>query len=104
MPTRRGFDEWLGLPYSNDMWPHYPQAKPGAYPDLPMYDGEKVLIPAMTHEDQNTMTTRCTERALAFIERNKDKPFFFYLAHSNAARAAACEREVRRQVRRGTFR
>jgi len=82
MPTRRGFDEWLGLPYSNDMWPHCPEAKPGAYPDLPMYDGEKVLIPAMTHEDQNTMTTRYTERAVAFIEKNKDRPFFFYLAHN----------------------
>ena len=29
MPLRRGFDEWLGLPYSNDMWPHHPEAKPG---------------------------------------------------------------------------
>ena len=82
MPTRRGFDEWLGLPYSNDMWPHCPEAKPGAYPDLPMYDGEKVILPAMTHEDQNTMTTRYTERSVAFIEKNKDRPFFFYLAHN----------------------
>jgi arylsulfatase len=47
-----------------------------------MYDGEKVIIPAMTHEDQNQLTTRYTERAVAFIERNKDRPFFFYLAHS----------------------
>ena len=49
---------------------------------LPMYDGEKVILPAMTHEDQNTMTTRYTERAVAFIEKNKDRPFFFYLAHN----------------------
>ncbi|MEQ1853320.1 MAG: sulfatase [Chthoniobacteraceae bacterium] len=82
MPLAQGFDEYLGLPYSNDMWPHHPQAKPGAYPPLPMYEGEKVIIPAMTHEDQNQLTTRYTERAVAFIERNKDRPFFFYLAHS----------------------
>ena len=82
LPLRQGFDEWLGLPYSNDMWPHHPEAKPGAYPDLPMYDGDKVVIPAMTHADQNEMTTRYTERAVAFIGKNKARPFFLYLAHS----------------------
>src|SRR5207244_10882274 len=51
-------------------------------PDLPMYDGEKMIIPAMTHEDQNAMTTRYTERAVAFIAKNKSRPFFVYLAHS----------------------
>ena len=82
LPLRQGFDEWLGLPYSNDMWPHHPEAKPGAYPDLPMFDGDKVIIPAMTHEDQNQMTTRYTERAVSFIKRNREHPFFLYLAQS----------------------
>src|SRR5438552_7568271 len=64
LPTRHGFDEYLGLPYSNDMWPVPPEgAKPGQvsrksrYPDLPMLDGERVVIPAMTHRDQEQMTT-----------------------------------------------
>ena len=82
LPMRQGFDEWLGLPYSNDMWPHHPEAKPGTFPDLPMYDGDKITIPAMTHGDQNQMTTRYTERAVSFIEKNKEHPFFLYLAHS----------------------
>lgn len=28
LPTRHGFDEYYGLPYSNDMWPRNPEAKP----------------------------------------------------------------------------
>ena len=36
----------------------------------------------LRHEDQEQLTTRYTERAVSFIERNKDRPFFFYLAHS----------------------
>jgi arylsulfatase len=34
-PTRHGFDEYFGLPYSNDMWPFHPEAKKGTYPDPP---------------------------------------------------------------------
>ena len=82
MPLAQGFDEYLGLPYSNDMWPYHPQAKPGAYPKLPLYEGEKVIDADVTPDDQRQLTTRYTERAVAFIERNKDRPFFFYLAHS----------------------
>jgi arylsulfatase A len=40
LPTRHGFDEYLGLPYSNDMRPHHPDAKPGTYPPLPLIEGE----------------------------------------------------------------
>ena len=32
LPTHHGFDEYFGLPYSNDMWPRHPEAKPGSYP------------------------------------------------------------------------
>lgn len=82
LPTRHGFDEWFGLPYSNDMWPHHPEARKGTYPDLPLYDGETVVDPAVEPDDQKTLTTRYTERAVRFIERNHDRPFFLYLAHS----------------------
>ena len=34
MPLDHGFDEYFGLPYSNDMWPHHPQTS--AYPPLPL--------------------------------------------------------------------
>lgn len=79
---RQGFDEYLGLPYSNDMWSQPPAVKPDGYPPLAMYEGEKVIIPVVTHADQSQLTTRYTERAVAFIEQHKEQPFFFYLAHN----------------------
>src|SRR5690606_34754802 len=42
LPTRHGFDEYLGLPYSNDMWPRHPE-NPKAYPPLPLIEGENVI-------------------------------------------------------------
>jgi arylsulfatase A-like enzyme len=78
LPTRHGFDDYFGLPYSNDMWPHHPTGGKN-YPPLPLMDGEKIveLMP-----DQTKLTTTYTERAVAFIDRNKEQPFFVYLAHS----------------------
>lgn len=77
LPTRHGFDEYFGLPYSNDMWPHHPTNK--SFPDLPLIDGEKIVE---HNPDQTQLTMWYTERALKFIERNKDQPFFLYLPHS----------------------
>ena len=37
LPTRHGFDEFSGIPYSNDMWPSHPEAKKGTYPPLPFF-------------------------------------------------------------------
>ena len=39
LPLQHGFDEYFGLPYSNDMWPRHPQQK-DFYPDLPLIDGD----------------------------------------------------------------
>ncbi len=82
LPTRHGFDEYLGLPYSNDMGPGHPEARPGAYPPLPLIEGDRVVDPDVTADDQRGLTARYTERAVSFIGRHKDVPFFFYLAHS----------------------
>src|SRR6266498_390770 len=79
LPTRHGFDEYFGLPYSNDMWPNNPSAPKGFYPDLPLIENEKVALLA---PDQTQLTTWYTERAVKFIEKAKDKPFFLYLPHS----------------------
>jgi len=81
LPTNHGFDEYLGLPYSNDMWPFHPEAG-SSYPDLPMFDGVRIVNPKVTPDDQTQLTTQYTERAVRFIEKNKNKPFFVYLAHS----------------------
>jgi len=82
LPTRHGFDEYFGLPYSNDMWPHHPEAKKGTYPPLPLIEGEKIIDAEVTPEEQPDLTTWYAGRAVKFIERNKDRPFFFYLAHN----------------------
>ena len=75
-PTRHGFDEWYGLPYSHDMWPKHPNSN---YPDLPLYENEKVVA---RNPDPSTLTTNYTQHAVSFIERNAEHPFFLYLAHS----------------------
>lgn len=77
LPTEQGFDSYHGLPYSNDMWPHHPEAK-DYYPPLPLYRNTAVID---TLDDQSMLTTNYTEEALTFIEKSKDKPFFLYLAH-----------------------
>jgi len=90
LPVRHGFDEYFGLPYSNDMWPLHPDRlklpandpKRTGYPELVMFEGDKVVIPQITHEDQNQLTTWYTEHAVRFIEKNQARPFFLYLAHN----------------------
>ncbi|HEY6226405.1 MAG TPA: sulfatase, partial [Verrucomicrobiae bacterium] len=82
LPVHHGFDEYLGLPYSNDMWPHHPEAKPGTYPPLPLIKDDGVSDPDVSAEDQVGLTTLYTQRAVDFIQRKKDGPFFFYLAYA----------------------
>src|SRR5262249_38770940 len=66
-PTRRGFDEYLGILYSNDMHP------------VELIDGDRrVEYPVV----QATLTRRYTERALAFLEQNKGRPFFLSSPHA----------------------
>lgn len=88
LPLQHGFDEYLGLPYSNDMWPVDYDGNPvsegnkAQYPPLPLIDGNDRIDTIETLEDQATLTTRYTERALEFIDRHADGPFFLYMAHS----------------------
>ena len=88
LPPKQGFDEYLGLPYSNDMWPVDFDGKPVTsgwkrfYPPLALIDGDKKVGEIDTLDDQAKLTTLYTQRAVQFIEKNKDRPFFLYLAHS----------------------
>ncbi len=108
LPTRNGFDHWFGLPYSNDMWPYHPKVTrsgpenavskvvreraeltgfdgqgqhypPDWFPPLPLMRDEAVVE---THPDQSTLTARYTAEALRFIDANRHRPFFLYLAHA----------------------
>lgn len=72
LPTDQGFDSYFGIPYSNDM-------NHSGMPPIPLMQGEKIIEqPA----DQRTLTKRYTEHSLSFIQKNKDRPFFLYLAHT----------------------
>lgn len=75
-PLRNGFDEYLGLPYSNDNSKYHPTERD--LPPLPLYDGDRVIE---NDPDQSQFTRRFTERAVAFIERNRTQPFFLYVPH-----------------------
>lgn len=77
LPRNHGFDEFFGIPYSNDMWPNHPTSK-NYYPPLPLIENETTI---QTNPDQSQFTTQFTEKSLNFIEKNKKKPFFLYLAH-----------------------
>jgi len=79
LPTRHGFDEWFGIPYSNDMWPYHPQqGTVFNFPDLPLYENETIID---TLIEQSQLTRQITERSVDFIRRNKDSPFFLYVPH-----------------------
>jgi len=77
LPRKHGFDEFFGIPYSNDMWPNHPTGK-NYYPPLPLIENETTI---QTNPDQSQFTTQFTEKSLNFIEKNKNNPFFLYLAH-----------------------
>ena len=89
LPLQHGFDEYFGLPYSNDMWPYHPgvlhlpmEERLKRWPHLPLIEGNKIINQRVSGKDQEKLTTQYTERAVSFIEKNKDRPFFAYIPHS----------------------
>ncbi len=79
LPLQQGFDEFFGIPYSNDMWPYHPQQGPVFDFDiLPLIKDNDVID---TITDQSLLTTQITEQSIDFIKRNKAQPFFLYVAH-----------------------
>lgn len=93
LPTRHGFDSYFGIPYSNDMDNVAPKSLRGRKvfqnPDWRHFNvpllrstagaaAEQVERPT----DQRTITRRYTLAAVDFIRKQKDGPFFLYVAHS----------------------
>ena len=79
LPNAHGFDDYFGIPYSNDMWPLHPQQGPVFnFKALPLLENGSVLD---TLTDQTELTTQLTQRAVQFIEEKKEQPFFLYVAH-----------------------
>ena len=91
LPMVHGFDDYFGIPYSNDMnitrkdydywklWTdEYKNLVPADF-NVPLLRGtEEIERPV----DQTTLTRRYTEEAIRWIRENKDEPFFMYLAHN----------------------
>jgi arylsulfatase A-like enzyme len=88
LPLQHGFDEYLGLPYSNDMWPVMFDGSPAPedhwkrkYPILPVIRNNDKIEEIHTLADQAKLTTLFTQNAVNFIKKNKKKPFFLYVPH-----------------------
>ena len=89
LPLQHGFDEYIGLPYSNDMWPLDDIGNPvpeghnrKSNPELPLIEGNEPIDYITSLEDQDKLTTLYTEKAVDFINRNANNPFFLYVPHS----------------------
>ena len=76
LPTRQGFDEYLGIPYSDDQTK---DRNPAEWPEQPLMRNEEVIEAPV---NRDTLTKRYTEAAVDFITRHKDGPFFIYLPHA----------------------
>jgi len=81
-PLDRGFDENVGIMYSNDMWKNHPGNPKhwGKYP-LIWWDNGEHKVPEVDHEHQKEFTKWITEAAVDFITRHKDEPFLCYIPH-----------------------
>jgi len=67
LPTNRGFDEYYGIPYSNDQTP-----------SVLLHNTDVIESPVQL----NSLTQRYTDQAVSFIRRSKDAPFFLYMPHT----------------------
>ncbi len=80
LPTEQGFDTFLGIPYSNDMWPHHPRGF--RFPPLPLMRDTEVIGVIENMEDQGQLARWETEAAIEFILEHQDEPFFAYIPHA----------------------
>lgn len=102
LPLQHGFDEYFGLPYSNDMWPGNPKSD-SKFPPLPLIEGNSVIRYIKDLKDQSMLTTWYTEKAVDFIKRNKDQPFFLYLAQSMVHVPIAVSNKFKGKSKQGLF-
>ncbi|MEX0324240.1 MAG: sulfatase-like hydrolase/transferase [Puniceicoccaceae bacterium] len=84
LPLSQGFDEYFGIPYSNDMWPgnlkgHRHTKEP--YTPLPVIRNEEVVAYVADGNDQALLTRAVSDEAIKFIKKNKKKPFFCFIPY-----------------------
>ncbi len=78
LPTKQGFDEYFGIPFSHDIHPFHPRQSHFKFPPLALLENETVIE---MDPDADYLTKRITEHAVSFIKRNKNEPFFLYVPH-----------------------
>jgi arylsulfatase A-like enzyme len=78
LPTKQGFDHYLGIPYSNDM---QRVSKEKNLRVSPLVRDDKVEA-LLTDEEQSGIVAKYTDEAVGFIRANKDRPFFLYMPHT----------------------
>lgn len=102
LPTRQGFDGWLGVPYSEDMIPTTAPRLGEMWPPVPLVRDEKVIEAPV---DPNTLTKRYTEEAIRYIKANKAKPFFLYLPHAvpGSSKTAFASQSFRENSQSGIY-
>jgi arylsulfatase A-like enzyme len=113
LPRQHGFDSYWGVPYSNDMDQQAGGPNYGAQSrEDPHYQptAEQYHVPILADErvverpaDQTTLTRRYAQRALDFIERSRDRPFFLYLAHNQPHIPLFASDEFATTSRRGRY-
>ncbi len=86
LPLAQGFDEYFGIPYSNDMWPGNkrgnPLTKRGPYTPLPIVRQNDAVAYVSDGADQALLCEVMTDEAVKFIKKHHKKPFFLYLPHA----------------------
>jgi arylsulfatase A-like enzyme len=85
LPLQNGFDEYFGIPYSNDMWPGNPnnhRHTKEPYTPLPVIRQNDPVAYVSDGADQSLLCEVITDEAVAFIKKNKDRPFFLYMPHA----------------------
>ena len=82
LPVNHGFEQYFGIPYSNDMTPDStknPNPYARNHPPLPLVENTSTIA---TEPDQRLLTSQYTERTIRFIESHADENFFVYLPHT----------------------
>ncbi len=107
LPTRQGFDYFLGVPYSDDMTRDVGKRLGDRYdgirwPPLPLMKNDRVIEAPV---DRNGLTRRYTEAAVRFIRDHRHEPFFLYLPHAmpGSTRAPFAGERFRGKSRNGPW-
>lgn len=109
LPVHYGFDEYLGIPYSNDMWPvgydgsRLEEGYKSIYPELPLIENDSAVATFRDLNAQDSITGIYTHKAVEFIQQHSDMPFFLYLAHSMVHVPLAVDNSFRGSSEQGMY-